>query len=179
MTTLYFIGILTPPNIDDTVLEWKKYMQRHFNCKVALRSPAHITLIPPFNAGISQEKNLTTLLNTFTSGCEPFTINIKNFSFFPSHVIFAGIESNPYLNSIRQSIEQLLLSQTSFKIKKDNRPFRPHITIANRDLARKDFPLAWAHFQPLQYEESFVANAISLLRNTASGWEIVATCPFK
>ncbi len=67
MTTLYFIGILTPPNIDDTVLEWKKYMQRHFNCKVALRSPAHITLIPPFNAGISQEKNLTTLLKTFHS----------------------------------------------------------------------------------------------------------------
>lgn len=179
MTTLYFIGILTPRNIDDTILGWKKYMQYHFNCKAALRSPAHITLIPPFNADTSQEEILIGMLNTFAKERKPFKINIKDFSSFPPRVIFAGIEKSSHLDIIKQSIEQFFLSKTSFKIKVDNRPFQPHITIANRDLAQNDFPKAWAYFQSLRYEESFIADAVSLLRNTASGWKVVANCPFK
>ena len=45
---MYFIGIAAPAEVNEQVLQWKHYMRDHYGCTVALRSPAHITLIPPF-----------------------------------------------------------------------------------------------------------------------------------
>jgi len=61
---------------------------------------------------------------------------------------------------------------------KQERPFHPHVTIAGRDLKERDFATAWAYFQSQTYEAAFEANAISLLVNTDTGWEIEADCPF-
>ena len=48
MANMYFIALVLPTEINDEILKWKLFMKDHFNCLVALRSPAHITLVPPF-----------------------------------------------------------------------------------------------------------------------------------
>lgn len=177
-TELYFIAILAPADIDQHIIGWKKYMLQYFNCKVALRSPAHITLIPPFRAEKSKEDELVVQLDTFAKQRNDFEVSIRNFSCFPPRVIYADVEKTAELEEIRTAIGQFFLSDPLVKIKSDSRPFHPHITIANRDLRKQDFKTAWAHFQVMQYEAKFVANAVSLLRNSSTGWQIAASCPF-
>jgi 2'-5' RNA ligase len=174
---LYFIAIVTPDSINRQVLEWKHYMLQRFNCKVALKSPAHITLIPPFEMPDSTQTALQELLLPFAARQTNFSIHLKDFAAFKPKVIYAGVVFNARLSELRTELEATLLRDNRFPIKKEERPFHPHVTIANRDLTKDKFPLAWQHFQQLSYEVVFHADAISLLRHNNQSWEIAGTFP--
>src|SRR6185436_18497531 len=103
---------------------------------------------------------------------QAFLIQLKNFSAFKPRVIYVDVLPEPRLNELKTALETTLLQSNRFPIKKEERPFHPHITIANRDLRKEDFPLAWQHFQQINYEESFMAEAIALLRHNGHVWEI-------
>jgi 2'-5' RNA ligase len=174
---LFFIAIVAPDNINQQVLEWKHYMLQRFNCKVALKSPAHITLVPPFEMPDSVQPALQELLLSFADRQRNFSIHLKDFAAFKPRVIYAGVLPNTRLSELRTDLETILLQDNRFPIKKEDRPFHPHVTIANRDLTKDDFPLAWQHFQQLSYEVAFNADAISLLRHNNRAWEIAGTFP--
>jgi 2'-5' RNA ligase len=172
---LYFVAILTPDDINRQALEWKNYMLQQFNCKVALKSPAHITLIPPFHMPDSDQSDMADILNRVALQHNPFSIQLKNFAAFKPRVIYIDVQPNPLLNELKAKTEEALLQANRFKIKKEERPFHPHITIANRDLEKEDFQQAWQHFQPISYETSFTADAISLLQNNDRKWNVTAS----
>lgn len=174
---LHFIAIVTPEAISRQVLEWKEYMLQRFHCKVALRSPAHITLIPPFQMPDALQADMKELLQPFAVSQPSFSVQLKNFAAFKPRVIYVHVEPNASLSALQNKLEATLLQSKRFPIKKEDRPFHPHITIANRDLKKEDFPLAWQHFQHLTYDASFSATAIALLRNNNKAWEIAATFP--
>lgn len=152
-------------------------MLQRFNCKVALKSPAHITLIPPFQMSDSAQTALQELLLPFAARQQNFSIHLKDFAAFKPRVIYAGVLPNTRLNELRTDLEATLLLDNRFPVKKEDRPFHPHVTIANRDLTKDNFPLAWQHFQHLSYAVTFNADAISLLRNNNQSWEIAGTFP--
>ena len=52
-----------------------------------------------------------------------------------------------------------------YKIKIDERPFHPHITIATRDLFKRSFHEAWPIFEKETFEAEWEANALSVLRH--------------
>lgn len=172
---LYFIAIITPEPINRQVLEWKHYMQQQFNCQVALKSPAHITLVPPFNMGVAQEPELIAILDQLASQHQPFPIQLKNFDAFKPRVIFVHVQPDDRLQQLKKKVESALLQTNRFHIKKEDRPFHPHITIANRDLQKEDFKPAWQYFQHIPYDAVFEADNISLLRHNGARWEINET----
>ena len=174
---LHFIAIVAPEEINQQVLQWKHYMRDHFQCKVALKSPAHITLIAPFELPDHLEAELQELLLPFAARQHGFPIQLKNFAAFKPRVIYAGVLPSEPLNELKTTLETTLLQSNRFPIKKEERPFHPHVTIANRDLRKEDFPLAWQHFQQINYEASFMASAIALLRNNGQVWEIAHSFP--
>lgn len=45
---MYFVAIVCPGQINEKVEQFKQWMKDRFGCVVAMKSPAHITLIPPF-----------------------------------------------------------------------------------------------------------------------------------
>jgi 2'-5' RNA ligase len=175
---LHFIAILAPEEINQQILEWKQYMLNRFHCKVALKSPAHITLIPPFGLAADAEPEMKEMLQSFAAGQQSFSITLKDFAAFKPRVIYADIVPNPLLGALKTSLELTLFQSKRFNIKKEDRPFHPHVTIANRDLKKEDFPLAWQYFQQRSYEASFTANAIALLRHNDQLWEIAGSFPF-
>jgi 2'-5' RNA ligase len=175
---VYFIGIVAPPAINNQVMAWKTYMLQHFNCKVALRSPAHITLIPPFNLKTDVEPQLNAHIRGFSATQIPFTINLHNFSAFPPRVIFAGVELSAQLKSLQQNIEAYLINK-NYHIKVSTRPFHPHVTIANRDLSKEDFPTAFDHFKKISFNASFEATHIDLLVSKPDGWQVVSQAPMQ
>jgi len=175
---LYFIAIVAPDPINQQVLEWKQYMLQHFNCKVALKSPAHITLISPFEMLATMHHELEEVLLEFAAEQTDFPIQLKNFAAFKPRVLYVHVQPNTHLSDLQARLEAYLI-QTDFPIKKENRPFHPHVTIANRDLQKDDFPTAWSYFQQLSYEVTFQANAIALLRHNGQTWEVANAFPLR
>jgi 2'-5' RNA ligase len=175
---LYFIGIVIPAEINNRVMEWKNYMLQHFRCKVALRSPAHITLIPPFNLEKADEALLSSDILEFSSGRQPFRVRIKNFSSFPPRVIFAGVESSTQLENMQKDFEAYLAGK-NYPVKISTRPFHPHITIANRDLRKEDYHKAFSYFNSVSFTADFTATHIDLMISKPEGWVTASHIPMQ
>jgi len=168
---MYFVAILTSPEVNKKVLEWKYYMREHFGCVVAMKSPAHITLIPPFWMNEELELDFGRDVQAFCATQSPFKIELKDFDAFRPKVIFLNVKPSDKLAVFRSALETHLQSLQKYPIKREERPFHPHVTIANRDLMRKDFPEAFAHFQKLAYQQTFMTNEVVLLKHVGGEWQ--------
>ena len=175
---MYFIAVVAPKEINEDVLKWKNYMKEHHGCVVALRSPAHITLIPPFWMDESLEAKLISSITQFSEDKESFGISLKNFSAFKPRVIFLHVEASERLQKLHSELQEFLISTSALPISKDERPFTAHLTIATRDLHKKAFHAAWEVFREKKYEASWDANGISLLKHDEKKWEVIFTSRF-
>ena len=170
---MYFIALVAPGEINTQVLKWKHFMKEHFGCSVALRSPAHITLLPPFWLEDTKEIELQQILGSFTSDIAELEIQLDGFSHFGNRVLFVKVRENLALEQLRNQTENHFIQSFTDVIKKENRPFHPHITIANRDLKPGGFEKAWEHFSKKEFKEAFRAKKISLLKLNAGTWDVI------
>ena len=171
---MYFVAIVCPPETDKNVLQFKNWMNEQFGCVVALKSPAHITLIPPFWLDEDKEKKLQETLQNFTSVVNELEIQLDGFSKFGKRVLFIRVLENPDLNKIKNETEYHFANSFGDVIEKDDRAFHPHITIANRDLKPGDLEKAWEKFEKKVFKESFRSKTISLLKLIAGKWKVIA-----
>ena len=172
---MYYIAIVAPVEIDQQVLKWKNYFKENFGCTVALKSPAHITLIPPYWMKEDLENDLIQLIGEFSKTKNKFEIELKNFGAFKPKVIFVDIVKSELLNAIYKSFSEFILNENKFPLKKDDRPFHPHITLAARDLYKRAFYEAWEIFSKKKYEASWTINGISFLRHNKKNWDVIFT----
>jgi 2'-5' RNA ligase len=176
---MYFIAILCPEDINQQILKWKLWMRENHACEVALRSPAHITLIPPFWMKPELEDELKNSIGDFANGHHPFPIQLLGFSFFKPRVIFVDLVANEELTHLRADLQQELASGDKFPLAQDDRSFHPHVTIATRDLYKKSFYQAWEHFKEMKYQAQWITNGLSLLRHNKKNWDVIATSQFQ
>lgn len=172
---MYFIALVAPEEINIQVLKWKHYMLERFECSVALKSPAHITIVSPFWMDPLLEKQLTISMDQFCLNQYHFPIRLKNFSCFKPRVIFVSPEKNDALQKIQKNAEDFFLAENKFPIKVNNRPFHPHVTIASRDLHKKAFLEAWTIFENKKYKAEWIVKDISLLKHNKKNWDVVHT----
>lgn len=174
----YYIAALAPEEINQQVATWKKYMQDNHGCKVALKSPAHITMIPPFIMHEEKENDLLKALTQFAQR-PAIEVQLKNFAAFEPRVIYVDVVPNDLLQAFKTDLDNFLLPKKQFPVKKENRPFHPHITIANRDIPLIGFPKAWAYFEALTYEASFTIQSLTIMKHNYDHWEPAATAAFQ
>ena len=153
-------------------------MHKNFGCKVALRSPAHITLIPPFRMDPNTENELQDSLDTFSSEWDSFLIKVRDYSHFGSQVIFLDVIPNEQLSDLHAGLNRFLFDMGRFPLEKDKKEFHPHITIAGRDLREKDFAPAWEFFKEKKYSADWQVKGIGLLRHNTKFWDLVSTSKF-
>jgi 2'-5' RNA ligase len=149
-------------------------MRDHFGCRVALKSAAHITLIPPFWFDYTSESLLTATLQSFQTDKIPLDIQLYDFFHFSNRVIFITVNENHRLGGLRKETEDHFIQPFPGIIKPDDRAFHPHVTIANRDIKPGDFIRAWEHFSREKLEENFCATTISLLKLSLEKWNVLA-----
>jgi 2'-5' RNA ligase len=177
--SMYFVAVVCPGELDKKVRYFKEWMRDHHGSKVALRSPAHITLVPPFWSDLENENALLQDFMLFHSDLNPFEICLDGFSHFSNRVIFISILENESLQVLQlESVIHFHKYLTGIKAE-DDRPFTPHVTIATRDLKPGDFKKAWEHFSKLKLREDFLASQVSLLKLESDGWKIVKNKPWK
>ena len=175
---MYFLAMVCPPPLDQKILGFKNWMKEKFGCVVALRSPAHITLVLPFWLADEREEELFKVLQAFSSEVGAILVDVNGFSHFGKRVLFAAVKTSPELELIKTKVEEHFTNLFP-EIKKDERPFHPHITIANRDMKPSDFEKAWAHFSSMKLEENFIASQITLLKHDGGRWKAVGEKEWK
>jgi len=175
---MYFVALVLPPELNKKILIWKNYMLEHYQCKVGLKSPAHITLVPPFWLDENHENNLFADINEIARENDPFVIETKNFSAFKPRTIFIDVIKNENLIRLKENTDRFFKYKESYHIKIDARPFHPHITIATRDLFKKSFYEAWVFFEKQKFEEQWEAKSISVLRHNKKNWDVIHTSQF-
>lgn len=176
---MYFIAQVLPPKLNEKVLRHKNFMLEQYGCRVGLKSPAHITLVPPFWMEEEREQVLRAAIEKLASGTTHFSLATDNFSHFKPKTIFIALATNEALNALKKNSDAFFSDQAIPGLKTDERPFHPHITIATRDLHKKDFYEAWQFFEQKTFMETWMADGISLLKHNKKNWDVVYTSQFK
>lgn len=177
MDKMYFVALVLPEELDEKILVCKRWMHEKYGCKVGLKSPAHITLISPFWMPEEMEADFVAELKTIASNIERFSLTTNNIDSFATRTLFISLQPSDALNEAKRKVD-VHFAAGPYKIKKENRPFHPHITIATRDLHKKDFAEAWSKFETMLFREAFDATALSLLKHNGQTWDVVFTGPF-
>lgn len=175
---MYFIAIVLPNNLNAPILKLKQWMHEDWGCKVGLKSPAHLTLVPPFWMDETLEQSLLQDLDGLGAQLSSFEVATNNFSAFKPRTIFIATAPNEALAKAKKVTDQFIKERPQYGAKVDNRPFHPHITIATRDLRKSAFSEAWPRFESDIFQETFLADGISLLRHNGQLWEVAHTSLF-
>lgn len=170
---LYFVAIVPPSPIYEEAFEQKVYFKTKYNSKASLNSPPHITLHMPFKWVEKHEDELAGHLTTFAQENAPVTIKLNGFSSFPPRVIFINVEITAELEALQKNLERYFKRQLNlFNANYKELPFHPHLTLAFRDLKKPNYQKAWEEFVGKNYQASFLADKIALLKHSGAVWEV-------
>ena len=174
---MYFLAIVLPAPFDEKLRRYKKWMQEKWSCNVGLKSPAHITIIPPFWMPEEKEEALREDMEKLAGQVPPFVLTTDNFSAFRPRTIFVAVQPNAVLSQLKK-LSADAFHPLDYGLKIETRPFHPHVTIATRDLHKKDFAEAWPYFEKETCIETLPVDGLSLLRHNSRTWDVVFTAPF-
>jgi 2'-5' RNA ligase len=169
---MFYLAIVCPPEIDQEIHAFKLWIQSHCQSVNALKSPGHITLVPPFWFPASREQELHSHLTAFRSPTANITIELSGFSHFGKRVIYVEVQENKALAQLYMDAVQHFEVLPGTGIKRDERSFHPHVTIATRDLRPSMFRQAWEHFSGMSFESGFSADRISLFKLNTGKWQV-------
>src|SRR5438128_1745384 len=131
---MYFVAVILPEHLNRRILIFKNYLRDKYGCRVALRSPAHITIIPPYWMDTALESSLVADIDIISSNLSPCIITTNNFDVFAPRTIFIATKPNEQLSKINEQVNRFFSEKTGYKMKPGTRPFHPHITVATRDI---------------------------------------------
>ena len=170
----YFLAIVLPPPLLETVESIKQELYHAHGLKGALRSPSHITLHRPFSFKVNKENDLVDTLSKFHNKTE-FEIGLQNFSFFEPRVVFVNVEHSPALSTLHEQLCRFCkINLQLFNESDDERGFHPHVTVAFRDLKKDLFYKLSKEFAGRRLQGSFMYSGFSLLR-LRQKWEVLHT----
>lgn len=164
----WFIAILPPSNISNEIISFQEELREQYGFSHALKTPPHLTIIPPFEASINQIDSFSTQLQD--SHLPPFSLILDGFQAFHPRVIFVDVAQNQELRTFTKHVKSLFAAEKIVSNKGEKHSFIPHITIANRDLNNKHFKEIFPLFKTRPYNASFqVSSLYLLLKEKGSG----------
>lgn len=178
MQQLYFVAVLAAEPAQSEVRRFMHDLHERFGTKAALKSPAHITLVPPFDFLPANENLLSEGLKMVAENLSSLHIQLNGFDSFPKQTIFVRVEEETQLQDLQKKAKSVFQKMPGNKSRPDTRPFHPHMTIGNRDWQEDDFDTAWNEYRDKLYKADFIAEKIHLLRLESGKWEIADTAFF-
>jgi 2'-5' RNA ligase len=170
----YFIAIIPPEPIYQTVQQVKEYISQRYHTRAALNSPPHITLHMPFEWKTEKEALLCDALKSFFEQIDDFALGLLNFSCFPPRTIFIDVEPSLELKNLEKELEQFCKRELNlFHARYRDLPFHPHLTVAFRDMTKVTFAEGWNEFKDKKLEGKFKVGNVALLKHNRSLWKPV------
>lgn len=169
---LFFVAILIPEPLKEEIQELRLLVKKKYESRQALKSPPHITLLAPFKSEPEQEKKMEEILADLSSRFNTFNAELQDISSFSTRVIYIKVTENPYLTEMQKTIEKEARNhQAVFHYDYDERPFRPHLTLAFRDLTKENFYKAWDELGGMKIRAEFNVRDFSLLKHDGKQWQ--------
>ena len=171
--SLYFIAIVPEEPLLSRINTMKAEVAVRYKIKASLKSPAHITLFPPFIWEKDKEGELINAIETISQQQKPFDINLENFdSFIPKVIFIKPLISNEIKQLFKNLHHGLKESVGLVNHYFEHTKFHPHMTIMHRDFGPIIFKKAWKVFQEEKFEECFTASKITLLKHNGLNWDV-------
>lgn len=165
----HFIGVLPPEDISLILQDCRTYMNRTYGCKSGHRTPLHVTLIPPFVLPPPYTtEDLKAVLKDISF--KEFTARIDNFRCFGDRTIYARVIDDKKWVFLRDQVFDAVDTAFPSVLRKDNRPFRPHITVANRDIPQGCLCKALGKLENVSLKETFNVDNITLFEFKNGKW---------
>ena|SRR5690606_15635674 len=176
MTNLYLIAILPPEDLSRQIHEIRVQCSEKFGVHKALKPPVHITLFRPFKMELSFESKMIRLLQEAVSGHQPFRQDLENFEAFDMHAVVIRALKNPEIMKLQRAVASVFKKNNIDRLPPSSRnmAFRPHLTIAYRDILPEVFPLIWQEYKDVRFKRSFTAGQFSLLKHDGKQWNVIA-----
>ena len=165
----YFIAVTIPDPLNSEIESIKKNISEKYGTKSVLKSPPHITIVPPFFWG--NEEGLIKSVIEFTF--PEFKIELNGYNSFPLGVVYIDVVENNSLQELNTQFSNYF-ADTCFQLNKRHPfPFQPHITVGNRDWKKEQFNLCWNEMKDKKFLGSFSFTKLSLLKNVNGLWKDV------
>ncbi|EID84076.1 hypothetical protein MSI_24980 [Treponema sp. JC4] len=173
----HFIGVLLPEDITLTLEDCRRYMREAYGCKSGHGTPIHVTLVPPFR--LQEEYSTADLVHAIEKDVLPkglgFIAHIDNFDAFGDRTLFANVIASDSWTRLRDETVKAILNACPGCTKKDQRPFRPHGTVSNRDIPAGVMTDALQVMNEMQLVEDFPVDNITIFERKGSRWEAAVT----
>ena len=170
-SSLFFVAIIPPKKLCDEITQHKLKFSKNFESSHALKSPPHITLVPPFRFSALEEHKIEDDLIEVSKKCSSFVLSIRGFGAFAPRVIYLNIERSTPLHRMQSKV------MSFFPFVRSHASYVPHLTIATRDLSKSMFHRAWGVYKNESFERDFKVNELSLLKHNGKTWEVFKTYP--
>ncbi|MCF8237831.1 MAG: 2'-5' RNA ligase family protein [Saprospiraceae bacterium] len=168
---MYFWALVAEGELQSRLTSLKHIARDEFQSQRALRSPAHITLIPPVRLTDQACQQIERRIASVALQAAPFILQIDGVKGFSSRVIYADVVEHQELVDLQHRLDAAFREECpGHRIK--HHSYRPHVTLAFRDLDPKIYPLALAYFQNLGLHFEWPCRHISRLKHHQDHWEI-------
>lgn len=168
---LFFIALVLPEPERSVIQQIKEKCAVEYGAVHALKSPPHITLIPPFRIAKQDEGLVFSFLEDFATGCRPFSLSVNGFGCYKPRVIFANPVPEVTMAALHEKLDARFYEIISAK-RPERKEFHPHITIAFKDLTPRIFNDAWKIFKNKPLIFSFQIDSLALLKHDDQRWNI-------
>lgn len=173
--TLWFLAILPPPEIASRVRDLQQEIADRFGPRRAMRIPVHITVEPPFRRDASDADRMARRLSAFFATEDGFEVELRDFGAFRDDVIFIDVAANLPLLEMHQHLSDCLRAQPAIvETVQLHTGYKPHMTIANRDVAPDVHKRVWHEFKSRKFYARFSVTVITLLRHDGKEWHVYA-----
>jgi 2'-5' RNA ligase len=180
---LYFVAIIPPQEICEEITTFRQDFAQQYNSRTALKVVPHITLKAPFKLMSDAHSQIVSWFKNLAINEEPFKIELKNFGAFHNKykpVVFVNPEITQPLAQLQKEILKSFLDYFPFvQIPEVEFKFKPHITVAYRDLQPEEFFKAWQVYKTKEYHGEFLVENFHLLQHDTRKWNIIDTYDFQ
>ena len=179
----YFVAIIPPIAISEEVTSFRNDFKENYNSKASLKNMPHITLKAPFKTELQHHAEVLNWFYNLDVPDKSFIVELHNFGAFdnPKNPV---VYVHPVLINAMASLQAAIIKsfETAFptiSLHYHEHAFKPHMTIAYRDLAYAEYKKAWQEYSTKKYSAKFKVNAFYLLQHTGTKWKIIAEYSLK
>lgn len=176
-TSLFFIALIPDKDLREKINTIKRDFSRRFESHKALKVYPHITLKAPFKCSAGGKKELMNWFYEISIRQKPFLLYLKSFGAFHNKnnpVVFI----NPVASSeLMQMQKELMVGFNSIfpaYVHPIDVGFKPHITVAYKDLSPQMFSLAWQEYKDKPFKDVFGVHTVYLLEHDTKKWNVIA-----
>lgn len=166
---LYYIALIPPQAIQNEVHEFQHIAEVKFETEVTIKSPAYITIVPPFSlSGYEVKQMVHNLSILLKESYKPIEVSVARFYHFDRRNIILEVHKGREIERLFNDL--IVVTEAATHHHNNVAKFIPHITVANRDLTPDVFDKAYDYFNHITYGRDFVCETITLFHFKDGKW---------